>query len=350
MFLREGFACAGNWIIERRHLIDHYPAEEQLAFIQHESKIIDGCAYNVISDLRAIDPDLPLYAIGVVGEDEDGHFILNACHQRDIDTFQLVASSEAPTAHAEVMLSRANCRRTLFYHPGANSLLDLEHFDFDHCWAKWLHLGCWMRLEKLNQPDAEFGAHAGRVLHLAKEAGLVTSVNLVTTESDAHPRVIVPVLPQVDYLVINEIAAEQTSGIRTRHDGELLKEGIAAAARKLLQAGVNGAVAIHFPEGGYVAVNEEMPIGASAASTNYWQGSLVLPPENILNSAGAGGGAAFCAGFIYGCYSVWPVQKCLQMAVCCAAANLCLPTSNGGIMIKEANLNLLNKFPCRDLS
>ena len=35
-----------------------------------------GCAHNVICDLRAIDPDLPLYAIGVVGEDEDGYFIL----------------------------------------------------------------------------------------------------------------------------------------------------------------------------------------------------------------------------------------------------------------------------------
>ncbi len=26
-----------------------------------------GCAYNVICDLRAIDPDLPLYAFGVIG-------------------------------------------------------------------------------------------------------------------------------------------------------------------------------------------------------------------------------------------------------------------------------------------
>ncbi|MCI0691906.1 hypothetical protein L0337_07860 [candidate division KSB1 bacterium] len=70
---REGFACAGNWIIDHVRLIDHYPGEEGLAFIREESRSTGGCAYNVICDLRAIDPDLPLYAIG--GEDEDGHFI-----------------------------------------------------------------------------------------------------------------------------------------------------------------------------------------------------------------------------------------------------------------------------------
>jgi hypothetical protein len=64
---REGFACAGNWIIDHVRLIDHYPGEEGLAFIREESKSTGGCAYNVICDLRAIDPDLPLYAIGVIG-------------------------------------------------------------------------------------------------------------------------------------------------------------------------------------------------------------------------------------------------------------------------------------------
>ncbi|MDZ7343927.1 MAG: carbohydrate kinase family protein, partial [candidate division KSB1 bacterium] len=76
---REGFACAGNWIIDRVRVVDHYPAEEHLAFIRQESISGGGCAYNVICDLRAIDPELPLYAIGVVGEDDDGHFILSDC-------------------------------------------------------------------------------------------------------------------------------------------------------------------------------------------------------------------------------------------------------------------------------
>jgi sugar/nucleoside kinase (ribokinase family) len=335
---REGFACAGNWIIDHVRIIDHYPAEERLAFIREESKSTGGCAYNVICDLRTIDPDLPLYAIGVVGEDEDGHFILNDCHDRDIDTFQLITSNEAPTAHTEVMFSQASGRRTFFYHPGTNNALNVEHFDFTHCLAKWLHLGYLLLLEKLDQSDAEFGTRAGRVLHMAKEAGLITSVDLVTAESDAYQRIVVPALPQIDYLVINEIEAERTTGIKTKESGGLLTEGITGAAMKLLEAGVNCGVVIHFPEGGFAAMKEGVAC---------WQGALELPSEKIRNTTGAGD--AFCAGFLYGCYCEWPIQKCLQMAVCCAAANIGVAASSGGMMIKEVNLDLMQEFVCRKL-
>jgi sugar/nucleoside kinase (ribokinase family) len=335
---REGFACAGNWIIDHVRLIDHYPDEEGLAFIREESKSTGGCAYNVISDLRTIDDELPLYAIGVIGEDEDGHGILDDCHDRDIDTFQLVASAAAPTAHTEVMFSQTSNRRTFFYHPGANNLLDVEHFDFGHCLAKWLHLGYLLLLDRLDQPDAEFGTVAGRVLHQAKAAGLTTSVDLVTAEGDAYQRVVAPTLPHIDYFVINEIEAERTTGIKTRREDLLSKEGIVAAAQNLLTAGVGHCVAIHFPEGGFAMIkNGEF----------CWQGALILPPEKIRTTTGAGD--AFCSGFLYGCYHAWPMQKCLQMGVCCAAGNIGVATSSGGMLIKEANLGLLRQYSCRSI-
>ncbi|MDZ7292164.1 MAG: carbohydrate kinase family protein [candidate division KSB1 bacterium] len=335
---REGCACAGNWIINHLHLIAHYPDEAGLAFIREESRSTGGCAYNVICNLRAIDPDLPLYAIGVVGEDEDGHSILDDCHKRDIDTFQLVASQHVPTAHMEVMFSQATGRRTFFYHPGGNGFLDVMHFDFDHCPAKWLHLGDLMLLEKLVQPDPEFGLRAGLVLHRAKAAGLTTSVNLITAESHADHRVVLPILPQVDYLVINEIEAERITGIKTRHAGKLLNEGVVAAAMKLLEAGVNEGIVIHFTEGAFAALKK---------GTSSWQGALKLPSEEICETTGAD--EAFCAGFLYGCYYDWPLQKCLQMSVCCAAANIRVAASHGGMAVGEANLELLQKHASRPL-
>jgi sugar/nucleoside kinase (ribokinase family) len=334
---REGFACAGNWIIDHVHVIDRYPDEEGLAFVREEVRSTGGCAYNVSCNLRAIDPDLPLYAIGVVGEDDDGHFILDDCHKRDIDTFQLVAAMEAPTPHTAVMFSQASNRRTFFYRPGANTLFDVAHFDFDHCLAKWLHLGYLLLLEQLDLPDAEFGTRAGRALHLAKAAGLTTSVDVVTTEGDKYERLVLPALPQVDYLIINEIDARAT-GIKTRDPATLRKDGVAAAAAKLLAAGVNRGVVIHFPEGGFAAMRN---------GTMGWQGALALPPEKIHNTTGAGD--AFCAGFIYGCYNEWPVPKCLQMAACCAAGNLGVAASSGGMMMKEANLDLLHQYAVRPL-
>lgn len=335
---REGFACAGNWIIDHVRLIDHYPNEEGLAFIREESQSSGGCAYNVICDLRAIDAELPLYAIGAVGDDEDGHFILDDCHRRDIDTFQLFVTEEAPTAHTEVMFAQASNRRTFFYHPGANNLLSAAHFDFSHCLAKWLHLGYLLLLEKLDQPDREFGTQAGRVLQAARAAGLLTSVDVVTAESDAFPRVVVPTLPYLDYLVINEIEAERTTGIKTRQNGMLSKDGILAAASQLLAAGVNLGVVIHFPEGGMAQLKN---------GPTYWQGALELPPDKIRNTTGAGD--AFGAGFLYGRYQEWPLPVCLQMAVCCAAGNIGVAASSGGMLSKQANLELLQKYACREL-
>ncbi|MGH7602056.1 MAG: carbohydrate kinase family protein, partial [bacterium] len=220
--------------------------------------------------------------------------------------------------------------------PGANNLFDVTHFDFDHCLAKWLHLGYLLLLEKLDHPDAEFGTYAGRVLRMAKSAGLATSVDLVTAESDAYQRVVVPVLPQVDYFIINEIEAERTTGIKTRSDGSLLKEGVEAAATQLFALGVNRGVVIHFSEGGFAARKD---------GSKFWQGALALPPDKIRNTTGAGD--AFCSGFLYGCYHDWPVQKCLEMAVCCAAGNIGVAASSGGMAIKEANFTLLQKYACR---
>jgi|GEM_PF-6637690 len=40
-YAREGFACAGNWIIDHVRLIDHYPNEEGLAYIREESNCIE---------------------------------------------------------------------------------------------------------------------------------------------------------------------------------------------------------------------------------------------------------------------------------------------------------------------
>jgi sugar/nucleoside kinase (ribokinase family) len=173
------------------------------------------------------------------------------------------------------------------------------------------------------------------VLHLAKTAGLTTSVDLITTAKEKYASII-SILPQIDYLVINEIEAEFLAGIKIRQRNDLLKDGLIAAAEKLFKLGINHGVVIHFPEGGFAAFKN----GAA-----YWHGALELPPEKIRNTTGAGD--AFCAGFIYGCYNEWPAQKCLEMANCCAAGNLGHTASSGGMLIKEANFDLLQKYPCR---
>ena len=333
---RDGVACAGNWIVEHLHTVTHYPAEGQLVHISEEQRVLGGCAYNVIRDLHDLDPDLFLYAIGIIGEDEAGHDILNDLHRRDIDTFQLIAQPDVATAHSEVIISENNGQRTSFYSAGGNRLLSPAYFDFSHCLAAWLHLGSLLLLEGLDAPDSEFGAGAARVLHMAKEAGLTTSVDLVTDEKADYPAVISPALPYVDFLIVNAIEAARCVGVSWAPGEKPVKEKLVACAEKLLANGVQKAVVIHFPEGA-VAMTKSGEI--------VFAPSLQLPSEQTYSYSGAGD--AFSAAFIYATLHDWPLEKRLQLGHCCAAQKLLNP--NRRLLAGERNLELLEKFSTHEM-
>jgi sugar/nucleoside kinase (ribokinase family) len=328
---RAGVACAGHWIVEHLHLISHYPSEGEHAMISAQEKSLGGCACNVIRDLHDLDPDLFLYAIGVIGDHEDGHEILNDLHRRDIDTFQLHARPEVATAHAEIMISSESRRRTAFYSPGGNRLLAPVHFDFSHCLAEWLHLGSLLMLDGLDAPDPEFGTGAGRVLHLAKAAGLVTSIDLIADENADYQAMIFPTLPYVDFLIINAIEAARCCGIEKISREDFNQQRLSFFAERLLTQGVQQGVVIHFPEGA---------LAMAKAGRAAFAPSLKLPPDQIRRFSGAGD--AFAAAFIYATLQDWPWEKRLQLGHCTAGQKLL--NERKPLLVGERNLELLEKF------
>ncbi|HIE44162.1 MAG TPA: carbohydrate kinase family protein, partial [Candidatus Omnitrophica bacterium] len=68
--------CGGNWIIDHVKIVDTFPEEGTLSNILEETHGTGGLAYNVSKSLRAINKDLVIKGFGVVGDDEDGKFIL----------------------------------------------------------------------------------------------------------------------------------------------------------------------------------------------------------------------------------------------------------------------------------
>jgi len=332
---RAGVACAGHWIVEHLHTVSHYPSEGEHAIISTQVKSLGGCAYNVIRHLHDLDPDLFLYAIGIIGDDDDGHEILNDLHRRDIDTFQLHARPEVATAHAEIVISSENRRRTSFYSPGGNRLLTPDHFDFSHCLAGWLHLGSLLMLDGLDAPDSEFGTGAARVLHLAKEAGLVTSLDLITDEKADYQAMIFPALPYVDFLIINAIEAARCCGIQKISDEDLIQQRLSFFAERLLTQGVQQGVVIHFPEGALAMTKD-----GSAAFVP----GLKLPREQIRSFSGAGD--AFAAAFIYATLQDWPWEKRLQFGHCAAGQKLL--NERKPLLVGERNLELQEKFSSKE--
>jgi len=203
---REGFAIAGAWRVESEKNVACYPPEGGSTRMGAERRQVGGESLDLAAWLRAGAADLPLYAIGRVAEDDDGRAVLKACHQLEVDTFQLPALPGAATACTEIMISEENGSRTHFYFAGVNATLAPHDFDFHHCLARWLHLGELHGLAQMLQGDPEFGTGAGRVLQSAREAGLTTSLALTRRAGRAHGNVETKIFSHVDYLLVREAA------------------------------------------------------------------------------------------------------------------------------------------------
>src|SRR5689334_2506925 len=236
---RKGLLAGGNWIIDQVKLIDVYPQPEQLANIRDQAQGTGGAPYNVLVDLAKMGAPFPLAAAGLVGEDALGDSIHADCKRRGIDTRWLRSSAGASTSYTDVMTETSNGRRTFFHYRGANALWDGRDIDFTKTKVRIFHLGYLLLLDALDEPDKAFGTKAARLLAEAQEAGVKTSVDVVSEDSDRFARIVTPALRHADYCILNEIEAARTTGLTVRQpDGVLDTVALRHAAGALLQCGV----------------------------------------------------------------------------------------------------------------
>jgi len=330
---RRGLLSGGNWIVDQVKLIDVYPQPEQLGNIRAQSQGTGGAPYNVLVDLAKSGAPFPLFGAGLVGRDALGEQILDDCRQHEIDTRSLSMTAKAPTSYTDVMTEQAHGRRTFFHARGANALWRGDDLDFTRTRSRLFHLGYLLLLDSLDEPDARYGTKAARLLATAQAAGLKTSVDVVSEDSDRFAKIVSPALKHVDYCILNEIEAGKTTGFKVRPDGRLDTVALRHAAGALLQNGVRELVVIHFPEGAFARTRK----GEDA-----WQSSLRLPPKYIAGTAGAGD--AFCAGVLLGLHEGWELQRCLLTGVCVASASLSDPTCTAGVKSLSTSLALARKF------
>ncbi len=329
--------AAGNWIIDQVKIIDVYPQRDHLANILRQSQGTGGSPYNVLIDLAKLEAPFPLMAAGLVGEDDLGRVILEDCREHRIDTKSLCQTPKAPTSYTDVMTEQNGGHRTFFHHRGANALWDGSELDFAKTSARIFHLGYLLLLDALDLPDRKFGTKAAALLHRAQEAGLKTSIDTVSEDSDRFVRVVPPALKYADYCILNELEAGKTTGLAIRGaDGSLNAAVLPEAGAKLLGSGVRDWVVVHFPEGSFAC---------SRAGGQFWQSSLNLPGKVIAGTAGAGD--AFASGVLLGLHEGWEMPKCLLTGVCVAAASLFHPTCAGGIVPLADTMKLQSKYGLR---
>lgn len=329
---RSGLIAGGNFVVDTVMRIDRFPDQDMLANIVDEARANGGGPYNVLCDLRALGAGFSLEAVGLVGEDENGAWIRRDCLEHGIDVTQLHSAPGLTTSYTQVMTVESTGRRTFFHRRGANSHLDTHHFDFSRTPARLFHLGYLMLLDRLDAIDDHGSTGAARVLQAAREAGLETSVDLVSVDHPSFRATVSPALPWIDHLILNEVEA-----------GRLLERplaaddcpALAAAARQLLGAGVRQTVVIHTEAGAVVAT----------ADDTHALGALQMPAEFCRGSNGAGD--AFAAGYLYGLHEGWPTPDRLRLAIAAAAASLSDPSPSAGVRPVEECLALASRHPAR---
>ncbi len=318
---RTGILAGGNWIIDHVKIIDTFPVQDSLANILSGSDGTGGSPYNILVDLAKMGAPLPLAGVGLVGDDADGRRILGDCAEYGIDDAAMQQTTAAPTSYTDVMTVQSTGRRTFFHARGANALLDAPHFDFTKTNARIFHLGYLLLLDRLDSASASHGTVAAEVLARAQAAGLKTSIDVVSEDSDRFPRIVLPALKHVDVCVMNEFEAGRSTGRCIRTGDALDRAELRAAMQALLETGVRERVVVHFPEGGCA-------LGRDGAWHEH--GSVRLPVDYIRGAAGAGD--AFTAGALLGWHEGLPVAEWLRYGVCAAAANLRDETCTGGML------------------
>ncbi len=319
--MRSGLLAAGNWIRDHVKTVDSWPAEDGLANILGQRDGNGGGPYNLLKDLSRLKAPFPLAGLGLVGDDADGNAILADCAACGIDASRLRAVAGARTSYTDVMTVRSTARRTFFHDRGANALLGPEHFEFAGSGARVFYLGYLLLLDGLDATGPDGAPAALDVLRRASGAGFVTTVDCVSAASDRFRATVMPILPEVDVLFVNDFEAEQVTGLLLGRGSALNRRAVEAAARALIGFGVRRWVVVHFPEGACACPRSGEVV---------WQAAVRVPPKLIAGPVGAGD--ALAAGVLLGVHEDWPMARSLELGVCCAAVSLLQPTCSDAVL------------------
>lgn len=326
---------AGNILVDIVKNVDCYPEIGMLANITSVKQAVGGCVTNTAIDLASMDPSLKLGAIGRIGQDAYGDYVLDQLQQRRIDVSRVRRSQTAPTSFSDVM-SQPSGERTFFHARGANAQFSLEDIDLSDLQGKLFHMGYVMLLDQFDAEDPEYGTVMARLLCQVQKRGIKTSIDAVSDSTADYRKTMLPALRYCDYAIVNEIESCGIWGLSPRNaDGSLHEEAIRESMERMAGCGVKDKVIVHCKEAGFCL---DVPSGQLTKVS-----SLRIPKEMIAGSVGAGD--AFCAGALYGLHHEYGDEELLLYASAAAACNLFAENSVDGMKSREEIWEMARTWP-----
>ena len=332
--MRKGICCAGNMIVDITYPIATWPKQNELTHITEGiTNSTGGSVCNTISDLARLDPEMHLVASGFAGHDAEGDFVMAEMGKyKNIDLSMV--KRDGRTSFTAVMSNNQTKERTFFVHAGANAYYGEDDIDWDNLDVNIFHIGYILLLPALDQPDDTYGTKMAKLLHRAQSLGMKTSIDVVSESGDRFCKLVPPALKYTDYCVINELEAQETTGVTLRdEDGKLHTENMPAALAKLKELGVSTWAVIHCPEIG---------CGMDEKGEYHEFPSLTLPKGYIKGTVGAGD--AFCAGVLYSAEKGLSMPEALKIGACSAAASLSEVSASDGVKTAAEVLKLAELY------
>ena len=309
---RNGILCGAAWCIDSNISIATWPPEETVAIILSQDDQ-GGCpGHNMSTALVKLGAPFPVSAIGLIGDDPNGKILQKICDTLGIDRSQLEMREGLATSYVMAMTAKDTGKRTFFSKAGAHAEQTPDDFDFSKSNARYVHLGLPGFHEKLDGPWKNDANGWVTLLKKASAAGIKSNLEMASFEVTLIHEVVVPMLPHLNSLIINDFEAAALTGLRTVENGVTNIAACRSAIEEIIQAHSNlDFSVIHFPLGA-IAMTRKGEVFAQA--------SVNVPRSAIIGTNGAGD--CFAAGILIGQHEGWNMQQSLKLAHASAAASL----------------------------
>lgn len=287
-----------------RHVTE-IPPGQGLALLDEIRITVAGTAAGAAVDMAKLGLDVA--AMGAIGEDEPGNFLVDTMRRYGIDTTHLVRKPGVQTS-ATMLPIRPNGERPALHVVGANGELTYEDVNLDAiAAARFLHLGGTPLMPKFD------GEPAARVLRFARERGVTTLFDLLGLPRPDLAAKVAACLPHLDFFMPNYEEAVMLTGLTDRRDilRRLLDGG---ASHVVLKFGAGGSC-IGFYEKGNGTLRE-----------------LRTPSFRVPVVDSTGCGDAWDAGFIRGQSLGWDLERSARLGCACGGLVIQGLGSDAGIV------------------
>ncbi len=301
-------SCVGLTILDiLGRPVERIPPGGNVDFIEEIRLTVAGTAAGTVIDCAKL--GLRSRAVGAVGADEKGDFVIDTYRRHGIDVDAMQRIEGVPTS-ATILNVRPNGDRPALHVRGASDNLSVSQADYDAvCDARFVHMGGTGLLNAMDGPPT------AALLEAAKARGCTTTFDLIAP-SDHTLALVEPCLPHVDYFMPSMEEAVIMSGL---HDP-------AEIAGFFLDRGATTCIFKWGARGSYLASADR---------------HLRIPAFRIDVVDTTGCGDAYCAGFIAGLAQGWEVEAACQLATAASGLVATGLGSDAGIVDLDSTIELM---------